>query len=255
MFSMINENIYGHAKRLEWIRSNLRPSDKILEFGCGTGYMITLPLIKEGYSVTGIDLDSKSIDYGRDLFAREGVNPGSLQNRDIEELDVLFDVIIASEVLEHIPDSDLEKVFASILSKLRPGGMFLVTVPNGYGWFELESFLWFKTGIGRVLELLRIDSIVRSIKRNIFRIQEEDMTLVSSLAQSPHVQRFTYSRIKRLLNDNGLAVRHFKGSVLFCGPFSNLFFTGMHFIMKFNNRLGDKMPKSASAFYILARKK
>lgn len=34
------ENIYGHIKRLEWIKEFISKDDLVVEFGCGTGYMI-----------------------------------------------------------------------------------------------------------------------------------------------------------------------------------------------------------------------
>jgi len=41
---MVPENEYGQAKRLKWIESNTQKQDTIIELGCGTGYMITLPM-------------------------------------------------------------------------------------------------------------------------------------------------------------------------------------------------------------------
>jgi SAM-dependent methyltransferase len=65
------ENIYGHIKRLEWIKEFISKDDLVVEFGCGTGYMIIYPLLKDGYNI--IDLDTKSIEYGQDFFQRWGL--------------------------------------------------------------------------------------------------------------------------------------------------------------------------------------
>ena len=97
---MIHENIYGHSKRLRWIVSHLDREDTIVELGCGTGTMITLPLVKMGYTVYGLDLDQKSIQFGQELFGKEGLDPSNLMNLDISNLKITSDVIIASEVLE-----------------------------------------------------------------------------------------------------------------------------------------------------------
>jgi len=248
----ITENIYGHAKRLDWIVSHLHKSDKILEFGCGTGYMITLPLAKMGYNVTGIDMHRESIDYGRTIFAQEGADPKALQAVSVAELNVTFDIIIASEVLEHIPPSDLKDVIVSMSSKLKPDGMLLITVPNGYGWFEVESFAWNKLFIGRCLERTRIVSVINELKQLVFGKDIEPVH-PSTLSPSPHVQRFTLRSIQNKLIEHGFDILDIQGSVLFCGQFSNLLFTGINPIMKLNTWLGNKLLPIAASFYISAR--
>lgn len=60
----------GARKRFDWIQSELSKEDKVLEVGCGTGCMISLPLAAEGFLVQGLDLDQKSIEYGKKVAAR-----------------------------------------------------------------------------------------------------------------------------------------------------------------------------------------
>lgn len=249
----IIENIYGHAKRLGWIRTNIDKTDRVLEFGCGTGYMITLPLAKMGYHITGIDTDKKSIDYGRRIFAREGMDPKSLQIANISELDNVFDVIIASEVLEHIPTAELNCVITSIYSKLRPGGSLLITVPNGYGWFEAESFIWNKLQVGSCLEKCGIVFLISGLKQLLFGKKIEPMH-PSTLSSSPHLQRFTLRTIQSRLKRHGFDIIDIQGSVLFCGQFSNLLFTGVKPIMQLNKWVGSKFLLIAASFYIAAKK-
>jgi SAM-dependent methyltransferase len=248
----MKENIYGHTKRLNWLVDNIRKDDLIIEFGCGTGFMITLPLAKMGFSVFGVDLDDESIGFGQEIFSHKGLNPKILRAMDISDLDVVPNVIIASEVLEHITDEDIDSVLRIIRYKLKPGGQFLVTVPNGYGWFELESFLWFKIGLGRLMERLQIVRAFNAFKflllgRNI------EPSYPSTLSNSPHVQRFTHSSIQALLVGQGFEVINITGSVLFAGPFSNMLFTGVTSIMRLNCALGRLFPRIASGFYIACR--
>jgi SAM-dependent methyltransferase len=251
---MIKENIYGHANRLDWIKSHLHKSDTILEFGCGTGYMITFPLARMGYLVSGIDSDKKSLSYGRELLARQGLDPDTLKLLDLTEINVMQDIIIASEVLEHITDDALDNVLTIISAKLKPGGKLLVTVPNGYGWFELESFAWNKLFIGQCLERSKIVAVIDRLKRLLFG-KDIEPPHPSTLSSSPHVQRFTLRSIQNKLKEHGFDILDVKGSVLFCGQFSNLLFTGIKPIMKLNIWLGSKMTRFASAFYIAAVKK
>ena len=248
----MKENIYGHTKRLHWIISHLKKKDTIVEFGCGTGFMITLPLAQMGFSVFGVDLDDESISFGQEIFSHKGLNPKILKAMDISDLDVVPNVIIASEVLEHITDEDIDSVLRIIRHKLKPGGQFLVTVPNGYGWFELESFLWFKIGLGRLIEGLQIARAFNAFKFLLLGLNIEP-SYPSTLSNSSHVQRFTHSSIQDLLVGQGFEVINTTGSVLFAGPFSNMLFTGVTSIMRLNCALGRWFPRIASGFYISCR--
>jgi len=245
---MIKENIYGHSKRLRWIVSHLKKEDTIVELGCGTGTMITLPLSKLGFQIMGIDPDEKSISFGQALFRNEGVDPQILKAVDLTTLKVTPNVVIAPEVIEHLSDRDLKGVLNAIRKALKPGGKLLVTVPNGYGWFEIEKWLWVKCGIGRALEGSHGDVLYRKVKHRFFDAEPEDFT-PSSLSGSPHVQRFTFRSIQKLLLEYGFEVIDKVGSVLIAGPFSNLFFTGLRPIMNWNNIMGSKLPRLAAGFY------
>lgn len=243
------ENIYGHTKRLLWILSKIQKNDEIAELGCGTGCMITLPLANLGYSITGIDTDKESIEFGQSVFNQEGASPEILKVLNVEKLDINPDVIIASEVLEHIPDKDLGVTLTKIYNILTPRGKLLVTVPNGYGWFELESFLWFKVGIGKFLEWAQLLRVINKMKQIIFG-HDFELPYSSTLSSSPHVQYFTFKSIQELLRKYGFKVVTISGSVLFAGPFSNLLFTGIRPIMQLNCALGKWFPRLASGFFV-----
>ena len=250
---LIPENVYGHSKRLEWIVSCLEKDSIIIELGCGTGSMITIPLAAQGYRVTGIDLDNRSIEFGRDLLHRRGLPESILCRQDLQDLNWKADVLIASEVLEHLHHDQFDGILSTIKDKLADDGLLLVTVPNGYGWFEMESFLWFKTGLGWLLQGSRIAGTVEWIKSMLFRCGRGEPYPPSTLADSPHVQRFTYQSIQRLLAKHGFEVLSVTGSVWFAGPFSNLFFTGVGPVMKLNCLLGHWMPRFSAGFYVACR--
>jgi hypothetical protein len=215
--------------------------------------MITIPLAMQGYQIVGIDMDDQSIAFGQELLRARRLLTSILRRQDLQDINFLPDVVIASEVLEHLRDAELENILFTIKKKLATDGLLLVTVPNGYGWFEMESFLWFKTGVGWLLERTRAAEIVKSIKSLLFRCGSGEPYPPSTLADSPHVQRFTYESIQRVLVEHGFEVLSVTGSVMFAGPFSNLFFTGIAPIMKINSLLGQLMPRLAAGFYISCR--
>jgi 2-polyprenyl-3-methyl-5-hydroxy-6-metoxy-1,4-benzoquinol methylase len=248
------ENIYGHLGRLDFFRRHIAPDDRVIEFGCGTGYMITLPMTKSGYNVMGIDTDGASIDYGRRLIEAAGDDPRRLVAGDLADVDGSFDAVIASEVLEHLDDRTLERSLQLIMNKLKPGGRLLVTVPNGYGWFELEAFVWGRLGLGAFLERRgRRESPLARAKRMATGGYVAD-SHPSTVANSPHVRRFRLGALRRRLEQAGFEILESRGSVLVCGPISDLVLTGFRRLMRLNQWLGRHLPPIASGFYVAARK-
>jgi len=112
---------------------------RILEVGCGVGG-ITLPLGILGAHVTGIDLDASDVAALRDGAARFELTNVEAFVGDAYAFasEERFDVAVASEVFEHL---DEPRQLAAVLAQhLRPGGLLLVTTPNGYGpWEQVNS--------------------------------------------------------------------------------------------------------------------
>jgi len=246
------ENVYGHWERLKWIKGYLTPGARTLEFGCGTGCMITLPLLSQGMDIYGIDRSKESIAYGRDIFSRYGFDATRLLDGDLTDIHQQFDLIVASEVLEHLSDDELPRVLALLRERLKVGGKLLVTVPNGFGLFELDSLLYFKFGLGRLAERMRMTRVLERLKTMIQGQAYQDCPYRSTLDASPHLQRFTYSAIQALLEKNGYEILECKGSTLASGPFCHLLFSGYERIMDLNSRMGARLPAVAADFCVAA---
>lgn len=247
------EDIYGHLGRVHWFCKHLSQSARIIEVGCGTGYQVTLPLRKWGYDIVGVDIDSRSIDYGRRLFESADVSPELLSAGDFRNASGDFDAVIISEVLEHLSDPEIDSLLKTAHTKLRAGGVLLVTVPNGHGWFEVESFLWKRLGIGALLTYSGVAYLLRRIKGLV--VAGRPYTRIApTLSSTPHVQRFTYLSICRRIERTGFDVYEATGSVLACGPFSDMLLTGAESVMQWNRRLGARFPTIAAGFYLAARK-
>jgi len=249
----VPENVYGSRKRLDWVLRYTTRADEILEVGCGTGYMLCRPLAKLGYRVQGIDLDAGSIEHGRELLRAEGLDPGILTVGPLSAVSATPNVIIASEVLEHLHDEELRSFLAEIRARLGPHGTLLVTVPNGYGWFEIEDFFWRRLRIGDLLFRSGFCHLVESTKTRYLGPEAVDPGKPSTLANSPHVQRFTLSSITRLLQNAGFEIIDSRGSVAFSGPFSNLFLAGLQGLLEGNTRWGDRLGRLASGYFLAGR--
>lgn len=97
----------------------------VLELGFGNGSFLGFARSK-GWSVTGVEAIESQVQVARErgfeAFTPDGV-------ADITPCSL--DLVVAFDVLEHIPQSDLPGLFATIYNKLRPGGLFLARFPNG----------------------------------------------------------------------------------------------------------------------------
>lgn len=246
------ENVYGSVKRLDWIRRHLNPGDRVVDLGCGTGYMITLPLLRAGVDVTGVDLDLESVALGREIFTAAGQPAERLRTEPLQEVEGSFDAAIVSEVFEHQSDAQFDELAGIVAAKLNPGGRLLVTVPNGYGWFELESALWYRLGIGRLLTRLNVVKLAGLINHRLTG-GYLDAAHPSSLDGSPHVQRFTPGSIRRRLTSAGFEVESVSGTAVFAGPFTASLLTGVAPFMRANNALASRLPWIASGFLVSAR--
>ena len=136
MLTEHSENLWGYGRRLRFMLSAIseafpdRPvgSIQVLDIGCGNGSCVAIPLAKVGFH-------GPSIESARKLA--QGLQNFQFVCGVVEDLPLpLADVIILSEVLEHL--NDPAALLRSVLQRLQPGGLVLVTVPNGHGEFEID---------------------------------------------------------------------------------------------------------------------
>ena len=132
-------------------------SDKVLDIGCGDG-IFPIELAKRGYSVVGVDLNVKSVNYAKYFSKRSEVKIDFLVGDacHLPFANESFDIILCSEVLEHIKDD--EGAIREIERVLKQNGLLILTVPSdkassylrhvrcGYSLYDISSKLT-KSGI------------------------------------------------------------------------------------------------------------
>jgi len=98
--------------------------ESVLEVGCGDGRFLKL-LGTEVPRRKGIDLAQRAISFAKAFD--EGVE---FERIDAAELDETFDVVVAIEVLEHIPDDAVDEFLQTLANRTRTGGTVIVAVPT-----------------------------------------------------------------------------------------------------------------------------
>ena len=114
---------------LDFDRLGVAPGELVLDLGCGAGRH-SFEAQRRGAHVVALDLDDAVLKDVNEMM--KGIGPsGSCTVGDALRLpfaDASFDRIIASEVLEHIPEDSA--AMAEIARVLKPGGSVAVTVPR-----------------------------------------------------------------------------------------------------------------------------
>ena len=108
---------------------DIRPGARIIDIGCGPGYIVRhLP---QGIDYVGLDIDQPSIDYANRRFG----DRGRFQMRFFDAAAAAelgpADVIMMNGVMHHIGDEDLAATLACARDALKPGGV-LFTLDGCY---------------------------------------------------------------------------------------------------------------------------
>ena len=103
----------------------------VLDCSCGIGTQ-AIGLAREGFRVTGTDISEVSIVRARAEAARleADVKFGVADFRDLREVSGLYDVVLSADnALPHLlNDADLVQALTAMRSRLRPGGLLIVTI-------------------------------------------------------------------------------------------------------------------------------
>ncbi|MBC5837056.1 class I SAM-dependent methyltransferase [Flavobacterium muglaense] len=100
----------------------------ILDLGCGRGWLTNL--LSDYGDVIGIEPVRPVVEYAKKIFPEIkficGTSKDLLKNREIEK----FDLIVTSEVIEHVPDNSKKQFIEDIFRLLNDNGHLIVTTPR-----------------------------------------------------------------------------------------------------------------------------
>jgi 2-polyprenyl-3-methyl-5-hydroxy-6-metoxy-1,4-benzoquinol methylase len=115
----------------------VREHAPVLDVGCGRGEFLRL-LADEGIAAEGVDIDEGMVRRCRELGLEatradaneylEGIDDGALG------------AVFSAQVIEHLPQAELQRMIALAARKLRPGGLFIAETVNPHRLSSLKTF-------------------------------------------------------------------------------------------------------------------
>lgn len=175
-----------HCIRRDWImgalRRHARPGGAALEVGPGCG--VYLPVLAGLFGqVTAADIEPAYLQHAAGLcqtlpnlaLVRDDVCASGLQAQG-------FDLVLCTEVIEHIPDS--AAALRGMRRLLKPGGVLVLSTPQRYSPLELAAKIAFLPG---VIQLVR-------------RVYREPVL------ETGHVNLMTAHTVQRQLRDAGFGI-------------------------------------------------
>lgn len=145
--SIAPQTVRGLRPRLPYLRRLVGrhfPADhdaRIFDLGCGHGALLYV-LRADGYrNATGVDSSPEQVAAARRLGI-EGVSNGDLVQTLRDMPDVSLDVAVAFDVIEHFDKDELVPLVDDVHRVLRPGGVWIIHVPNGEGPFGARMRDW-----------------------------------------------------------------------------------------------------------------
>lgn len=128
-----------HHRRLRPIVESLAPGAAVLDAGCSTGIMCDLAARSGARFVMGLDIDPERVRKAELRMTGLKV-PYRLATADLQEQWPVeagsFDVVLSSEVVEHLRPEAQERFVGEAARALLPGGTLLITTPNAECWFS-----------------------------------------------------------------------------------------------------------------------
>lgn len=159
---------------------------KILDIGCGTGELLRDFAGK--YECFGIDLSSSAVEKAR----LRGIQAYRYDiEKELPFLDQYFHIVILSEVLEHVIQTD--RLLKQVWRILDEKGFFILTIPN------------INSPISLIVQVLLDYPPVNSARY-----------------KSTHVRDFTLRTVKKALTNNGFRICRIGGTSVYpsCNSFS-----------------------------------
>lgn len=117
--------------------AELAPIGRALDLGCGRGEL-SVHLARLGHEVSAVDYSEHAVllaQAAAENAALAGTPRIHFQCADVNAVDLtgFYDVVVASDLIEHLAPAELDRLYSRIASHLSPSGLFVIhTFPNAW---------------------------------------------------------------------------------------------------------------------------
>jgi SAM-dependent methyltransferase len=193
----------------------------ILDLGCGTGGHL-IPLIKRGYSVTGVDLSTAMLRQAMQKLNDAGLSAPLIES-DMCSVDLsgTFDVVISmfSSMCYHISNERFGAACRAARKHLSPGGAFIFDIWYGPGILHDRPKDKTRRHTVDGLNITRSAQISLNEKNHTVNIaftlsEEKDAIIISEYTENHRIRYFFTEELSQFLSAAGFS------DTVFC-PFLN----------------------------------
>jgi ubiquinone/menaquinone biosynthesis C-methylase UbiE len=160
----------NEAFHVRCVRMHRRYYGRVADIGCGAGRLIqklnNAPH-DEGTEFYGLDISHKLCEVAQQKNPYARIVQGDAEALPYE--DNFFDFVFMTETLEHMLDSD--KALSEVHRVLKPGGIFIFTVPNR-DWASFDFYDRIRNKSAQPIDdhYFRVAEIKEYLRKNSFKI-------------------------------------------------------------------------------------
>jgi len=228
-----------HCTRRDWVVEALHrccqsPISRSLEVGPGSGvYLPELARLSE--EVIASDIETAYLDHSRQLQSRHPKLKcivDDITNTQLPEES--FDLILCTEVIEHIKDS--RATLAGLFQLLKPQGKLVLTTPQRWSFLELTAKVAFLPVFVQIVRLIYGEPILEMGHINLMTEKQLTQQLHSTgfkIIES-HKSGLYLPIIAEILGKLGLHLEIYLESRIINSPLNNFLWTQYYILEKSN---------------------
>jgi 2-polyprenyl-3-methyl-5-hydroxy-6-metoxy-1,4-benzoquinol methylase len=108
--------------------SNVQGKINILDLGCGRGWLSNL--LSSYGEIFAVEPVAEVAAYAKKLFPQLNIEPGNADTLLARGMAGNFQLLVCSEVIEHVPDRGKKSFVSKIETLVSPGGFAIITTPR-----------------------------------------------------------------------------------------------------------------------------